>query len=186
MIYITPDKYDAYYFNGHNEEYKHNGGYGDYTTEEQWCIWVADKLVEQFPNLVGKRIVDIGCAYGYTVKRLRELGVLAFGRDVSSYAISQADPSISQYLEVGDALDPYPSQVKIGFSSRLLACFNEEKVLQCVDHFNTSFDNQLHILDAGISPRFYLSKDMNWWTNLNWNTGTRLIDWYNRNQEIIK
>lgn len=186
MAILQPSEFNEYYFDGENQQLKHNGGYSDYTKEQPWCEWVANKLVQKFPNLVGKRIVDIGCGYGYTVKRLRDLGVLAFGRDISPFAISQCDPSISSFVEVGDAIDPYPAQVKIAFTSRLLCCFDEAKVLQCVDHFNSNFDYQLHIFDPNINDKYYLSKPWEWWTGLNWNSGTIMLNWYDREMEVIK
>lgn len=186
MALLQPEEYNVYYFDGSNQQYKHNGGYSDYTRERDWCYWVADKLVQRYPNLIGKKIVEIGCAYGYTVQRLRELGVLAFGRDISPFAISQADPSIAPYLEVGDILDPYPANIKNAFTSRLLCCLEESKVLQVVDHFNNSFDNQLHIFDPNIDDKYYLSRSWEWWVSLNWNSGTIMLNWYDKEVVQIK
>lgn len=186
MALLQPSEFNEYYFDGENQQLKHHAGYSNYNGEKSWCEWVANKLVEKFPNLIGKRIIDIGCAYGFTVKRLRELGVEAYGRDISPFAISNCDPSISSYVEVADALDPYNPQIKIALSSRLLCCFDEAKVLQCVDHFNNSFTHQLHVLDPNISGKFYLSKPWEWWTGLNWNAGTIMINWYEKDKEVIK
>jgi hypothetical protein len=43
-------------------------------------------------------VFDIGCAKGFLVKALRNLGVEAYGIDVSDYAIELADPSVRSYL----------------------------------------------------------------------------------------
>lgn len=186
MNKLTVDDYSAYYFDGKNQEYRHNGGYSNYTKQREYCHWVADKLVEKYPSLVGKRIIDIGCAYGYTVERLRELGVLAWGRDHSAFAISQAPAAISQYLQIGDVLDSYPANIKNAFSSRLLPCFLESEIPAIVTHLNNSFDNQLHIIDTALNENYYLIKDWSWWVGLGWNLGTILIDWNDKSREVIK
>ena len=41
------------------------------------------------------RILDFGCAKGYTVLGLRMLGYEAYGVDVSKYAISEAPKAVS-------------------------------------------------------------------------------------------
>jgi SAM-dependent methyltransferase len=44
------------------------------------------------------KVLDIGCAKGFLVLALRELGLEAFGVDVSDYAISSAPPEVRQHL----------------------------------------------------------------------------------------
>ena len=46
-------------------------------------------------------VLDAGCACGFLVGALRERGVQAYGVDISEYAISQADASIAEYVQVG-------------------------------------------------------------------------------------
>ncbi len=43
-------------------------------------------------------ILDFGCAKGYLVKALRQMGFLAYGTDISEYALSQCDQEIEPYL----------------------------------------------------------------------------------------
>jgi len=52
-----------------------------------------------------RTVLDAGCAFGYLVSGLRGLGVDAYGVDISEYAISQADPSIAEYVRIGSATD---------------------------------------------------------------------------------
>jgi ubiquinone/menaquinone biosynthesis C-methylase UbiE/glycosyltransferase involved in cell wall biosynthesis len=49
------------------------------------------------------KILDIGCAMGYLVKRLRDRGADAWGIDISKYAISHAPYDVKPYLKVGSA-----------------------------------------------------------------------------------
>lgn len=49
------------------------------------------------------KTLDIGCAMGYIVRRLRGRGVDAWGLDISEYAISHAPEDVKPYLKVGSA-----------------------------------------------------------------------------------
>lgn len=44
------------------------------------------------------RILDFGCARGYSVKAFRQLGFDAWGMDVSEWAINNADPEIRPFV----------------------------------------------------------------------------------------
>jgi len=43
-------------------------------------------------------ILDFGCARGYTVKALRQLGYEAWGVDCSKWAVANCDSDVKQYL----------------------------------------------------------------------------------------
>lgn len=45
-------------------------------------------------------VLDFGCAKGYLVKALRQDGFLAYGADISPYAISQADEGVRNLLSL--------------------------------------------------------------------------------------
>ncbi|GAH77178.1 unnamed protein product, partial [marine sediment metagenome] len=49
------------------------------------------------------KVVDIGCAMGYIVARLRKAGVDAWGVDVSRYALSHAPEEVKPYLKLASA-----------------------------------------------------------------------------------
>lgn len=49
------------------------------------------------------KVVDIGCAFGYIVKRLRDKSIDAWGVDVSQYALSKAPDEAKPYLKQASA-----------------------------------------------------------------------------------
>lgn len=56
-----------------------------------------------------ERTLDVGCAKGYLVKALDELGVDAYGIDPSVYAVSRAHPDIASKINLDIAQSiPYP------------------------------------------------------------------------------
>ncbi len=59
-------------------------------------------------NLRARRTLDVGCARGYLVEALRELGVDAHGCDVSPYAVEHAAPGALGYVRLGDLAQGLP------------------------------------------------------------------------------
>jgi len=53
-------------------------------------------------NFRVRRTLDVGCARGYLVEALRDLGVDAHGCDVSAYAVEHAAPGALGYVRLGD------------------------------------------------------------------------------------
>lgn len=96
---------------GYDKSYYDEHLGNNYHDEEKWLPLFerfADHIVTDFAP---KRVLDIGCAFGYMVKYLRERGVEAWGIDTSSYAISQADEGVRPYLRVSSACDPLPEDI---------------------------------------------------------------------------
>lgn len=57
------------------------------------------------------KLLDIGCAFGYIVKRLHDKGFDAWGIDISQYALSQAPGDIKPYLKHGSCDNlPWPDK----------------------------------------------------------------------------
>lgn len=99
-----PELYNKYFFTTFYEE---NGG-GDYTDHTIWernFEWIADKIVEIWNP---QTVLDAGCAFGYLVEALRKKGVMAYGIDISSYAISQVPNEIKDYCAVKNLTDELP------------------------------------------------------------------------------
>ena len=106
MTVLSPEEYDQSYFDGSTARDKHNAGYDKY---ERWYRKNSETSLGEFwkdyahalfkeHKLRGKKVLEIGCAKGFVVEDLRELGIDAYGLDVSEYAISQASEKIRPYL----------------------------------------------------------------------------------------
>ena len=67
-------------------------------------------------------VLDVGCAYGFSVHRLRQLGLKAEGVDISSYALSKAHKEVRPYLHQGSVCDlPFGNKsFDLVFSSGML------------------------------------------------------------------
>lgn len=77
-------------------------GYGGYVYDGRWRE-VANRIISHYELATGAKVLDIGCAKGFLVKDLRDLGIDATGIDVSRYAISNCHPEVVSYVIEGDA-----------------------------------------------------------------------------------
>ncbi len=72
-------------------------GYGDFAINrvKEACILLRRP----------KDILDVGCAYGFTVAKLRSLGFDAWGIDISNYALSKASKEVREFLTYASVCD---------------------------------------------------------------------------------
>lgn len=93
------------YFDGPREY-----GYGGYRYDGRW-VPVARDIIAHFGLEPGQRILDIGCAKGFLVKDLLEVGLDAYGLDVSRYALTHCEPEVVGRLHLGSAVAlPFPDK----------------------------------------------------------------------------
>lgn len=91
---LNSDFYDAEYFTkGTKSNY---GPYGP----GSWADDLADMIWKYHQPA---SVLDVGCAYGFVVKRLRKHNIPVWGFDISEFAVKQADDS---GIWTGDAANP--------------------------------------------------------------------------------
>lgn len=94
---VTPEFYDrAYFTDGTKSNYAPYG-------PGAWADHLANMVSDFYAPA---SVLDVGCAYGFVVKRLAAKGIPAYGFDLSQFAVEQAhDPNVW----VGDAasIDSY-------------------------------------------------------------------------------
>lgn len=80
-------------------------GYGGYRYDGRW-LPIAKTFVEHWNLKPGDRVLDVGCAKGFLVKDLMIAcpGLEAYGLDVSSYALANAEQEVKDRLTLGNAL----------------------------------------------------------------------------------
>lgn len=187
MELLQPNEYDASYFDGAKQTYNHNAGYSKY---ERWYrndgenslgeFWkdMAKKITATHA-VQGKKLLDIGCAKGFMVEDLRELGVDAYGLDVSTYAIGEASETVAPYLTVGDvrtALAGYGrNEFDFVLSMRVLECFSEAELPNIIKEMNRISRRQVHIIDEQGNSDYYLIRPIVWWESLGFSKGTIIM-----------
>ena len=103
----SSEKYDADYFERGLETGK--SLYQNYRWLPDLTIPMAHHISAHMGLRPGDEVLDYGCSKGFLVKALRLIGIHAYGCDISSYAIKNADPDIKQYcLRMTDSVDTIP------------------------------------------------------------------------------
>lgn len=90
------DLYDADYFLRGKQTGK--SLYEDYRWLPDLTIPMAMAMVRHLGIRQAETVLDFGCARGYTVRAMRELGYAAWGYDVSKWATDNADPAAREYV----------------------------------------------------------------------------------------
>ena len=93
-------EYDASYYRNYW------GGGGPYERNERWLSFFDDVAEGIVRDLHPTSVLDAGCAMGFLVEALRKRGVEAWGVDISEYAISQVDESVSEHCVVASLTEP--------------------------------------------------------------------------------
>ncbi len=111
MIVLRRRVYGASYY-GHGRDPSSRGGlsgYEQYTRATSNADVAAYLLWRFFPP---GRVLDAGCAHGFVVEALREVGVDAKGVDASRFAITHAPRNVSPYLRRADLTKrlPFPRE----------------------------------------------------------------------------
>ena len=128
---IASDYNEEYY----KSEYPLRRWYRKYSDWESTGEYYKDRAKKLFDtyNLAGKKVLDIGCGFGYTVLDLRDMGADAYGIDFSEYAVSVAN---SPYVTLEDART-YAKGLKVNeydliIMCEFLCCLTDEEITQFV------------------------------------------------------
>ena len=100
---------DLVYNKEYYEQYDMDGNSVNYRESELLTSFfrkIAQRIVE---DLHPKTVLDAGCAMGHLVAALRDLGVAAYGIDISEYAISMVREDVRPFCAVGSLADPLPA-----------------------------------------------------------------------------
>lgn len=72
--------------------------YDNYRWMPELTVPMCQTIVDYCGIINGSKILDFGCARGYTVKAMRGLGYNAYGVDISEWAIRNCDDEVRPYL----------------------------------------------------------------------------------------
>lgn len=100
MPYQNYNSFDQTYFEGTSVSSPHPAGYSNYRRDllpfDHYSQKIHDELVANGIDPTGEKVLVVGCAYGYTVEYLIDnWDVEAYGMDVSTYAVGEADTEIA-------------------------------------------------------------------------------------------
>jgi len=89
------------------------GGYDNYSensasseTAVQCAAAMIAKLAANGISIAGKKVLDIGCGYGFLGKYLLAQGVDVYGMDWSAWAVANVVPEMQGRVIQGSSIDP--------------------------------------------------------------------------------
>ena len=139
-----------------------------------------------------QEILDFGCAKGFFVRALVELGYLAYGCDISEYALSQAGDDIGQCLWLlgNDIPVGWHHYFRWGFCKDVLEHCEYDEIASVVQLMAASAEEWLVIVPLGwrgknefVIPDYEKDKthiireDPLWWSDLFRDNGFEIMDW---------
>jgi glycosyltransferase involved in cell wall biosynthesis len=129
------EPFDAYYF-------AHGCG-RPYQRDDEWLSFfrsVAERITSEYKPT---SVLDAGCAMGFLVEALRNIGVEAYGVDISLYAIENVHPDIRPYCWVGSVLDPLPRRYDVIVCIEVLEHVSQGDAERALDNFCSHTDQVL-------------------------------------------
>ena len=164
-------EYGEMYFDGPREY-----GYGGYKYDGRW-IPVAEDIIKHYELKKNDKVLDIGCAKGFLVKDLLNLGIDAYGIDISEYAISKSEKETIGRLHLGKADKlPFPdNSFDFVISINTIHNYDENGVLKClseiervskknsfiqVDSYRTKHEKE--VFESWVLTAYYHDYPENW------------------------
>lgn len=104
--------YDQFYYaTGCGKPYERN---------EEWLAFFNGIAKCIKDEIAPCSVLDAGCAMGFLVEKLRELGIEAFGIDISPYAISMVHDTAKPFCSLGSITEPFPRKYDLIVSIEVL------------------------------------------------------------------
>ncbi len=131
-----------------------------------YCEGMAEFLISKYGKV---RFLDIGTGCGYLVKTLREKGALAWGLEISKYAVENS--CAKSFMRQGDVLNiPYaPNSFDVVFSSGLWCHVAEKDIDKAWNECQRVGTLQEHNIDYEEAPEdipyFITRHSQEWWLN---------------------
>jgi ubiquinone/menaquinone biosynthesis C-methylase UbiE len=178
MAILKPEEYDTSYFDGDLVENPHPAGYSKYgrwfrydgenSLGEYWKDYANKLLTSQ--AIQGKKVLELGCAYGFIVEDLRNMGVDAYGIDFSKYALGKASPEVKPYLIEGDIrtiLSGYKNkEFDLVFGITILQCLKDTEITPLMTEVKR-IGKKAYFIEAETSnPNYYNLKSTDTWNLL--------------------
>lgn len=186
MPYRDYGNFDERYFEEASVSDPNGAGYTDYQRDLLPFDYYARKLNNELQSRnidpSKSKVLVVGCAYGYTVEYLIDnFNVDAYGMDVSSWAVNQADSEIAYGGRIyqGDVLNSSDlqnvrqstqgGQFDVLFNECVLECLTDSEAETAATNMRNEAKEgvvQRVWTDGRVATNYYNTKTISQWQNL--------------------
>ncbi len=124
-----------YFFGG-------NSNYGNYETFRHKIFWL-DKIRTVLKFKKSGKLLDVGCAFGYFVKFMKENGFDVYGIDVSEYAISRC----KEIKSCRNNFFVHNLKNKLPFKKNYFDVITAFDVIEHIKEYKTAVKNLVEVLN---------------------------------------
>lgn len=165
-------------------------GYSNYRWIPELTIPMCYDIISLLDIKDDETILDFGCAKGYAVKGFRLLHKIAYGVDISEYAISSAPNEIKPYIYKIDPTQPIPLQNETKYDYVIAKDVLEHIPYDHIDDVLIKLrnsgkklfsiiplgENEKYIIPAyEIDKTHYIRESIDWWESKFINAGFKTI-----------
>jgi SAM-dependent methyltransferase len=158
-----------------NEDYYENGITKGISGYQNYC-WIPHRSYSEATEIVARfsfdTILDSGCAKGFLVHALRQLGKQAYGEDISEYALGHCFPGVEEYVS-----KPSDRKVDFVFSKDVLEHVPLENLFKLLIDLRNRCNQALFVIPLGdhgifrikeyeIDKTHIIKEDEDWWINV--------------------
>lgn len=151
-------------------------GYSDYGQLDQQRFIDRASLIA---DMDVDSVLIAGCGYGYTVDHLVELGINAYGIDISDFAVSRAPAAVVDRIFTADLMSDMDlmqitNQTADGMfdlivTETCMSCFTDEACKDICDRLSLFAKSIVHIVyteKSDIKPEYYNIKPIQTWREM--------------------
>jgi cyclopropane fatty-acyl-phospholipid synthase-like methyltransferase len=181
---IQADYYDENYFERGAEVGK--SLYSHYRWMPELTIPMCHHIV-QYCNIKDEKVLDFGCAKGYSVYALRLLGIDAYGVDMSEYAIQESPKEVEKYVRIIKQYEDFNQQYGITLAKDVLEHIPYEDLEKQLRIFYRNSQKVFIIVPLGSDGKYFIDsyesdkshfirEDLDWWTKQVENVGYTITE----------
>ena len=159
-------------------------GYDDYSELDAPSKEAVDACVEAIQPDKDATVIEIGCAYGYTVRQMLARGLDCVGLDISAVVTER---KLNDKINQGDAREHNFSSYSHVVGFNILSCFSDAELTALIPRLNSSLSRNFFQIDDALewnpdairaeALRHYNLKTLDDWRRLPWKRGTTLRAW---------
>lgn len=186
---MNADFFDRDYYMRGIESRKSN--YQQYRWLPEMTIPMVMTMIDLIDIKRDDKVLDIGCAFGFSVKAFRMLHRDAWGIDISEFAINNVDPAVKEHCFLPDKAPDWfkKTEFDVCIAKDVFEHIPHTEINQQLKNINGSF--LFAIIPLGKDKKYFapandfdlsheICETADWWTKTLADAGWFVFDYYDR------